>query len=293
MDELISFYIEHDCSVSTRVLFTHAWDLFNALELDNFEDDFVNILMISDNSDPEDIQTAMNGKLYSTLKAILNDYEVYINDDVDLADLLEIVECVSKVEYYEDTESLAKILDDGNDKEELFCEVMNVVGRQSVEWWLVRIRMVSVGLIDAIKALVNKKIDAEEARELTSHIHPMHDKMITRIHELASLLDTDNLYALQYIKDQYPIGMEFEFYVAPYILQLATMSPDQAANEILSLLWISSDGFMDAITTFRKHSENIFSSIEKITAVDVRITKLLEKYDLYYHNPQGVKNAQV
>lgn len=272
MQDVLSDYLNDAATPEMRDALVAAHNSLERMSLPNYEEGFIDLLMIDDETDEGGTLESIVKLTKSLQFQILQQHEIVLNEDTTLDMLTLFINGILDITEYDDKIIVRDTASLGGLPEEVLAELMALVSGRTVEELLFEISHVSASLIARIKEMVS---DAQPPA-MTEDEQVQVQQHLTLLNRLCGLANTRELDVVKMItKANVSVGMPFAVYADAIGRNLEAMSPVKAANELLGMALISSDGWQTPRAVIKENIEHYISNIDNITKIDIEIGKLL------------------
>lgn len=221
------------------------------------------------------------------LREIIRSHDVEVVEQATLTDLNCVLETLLEIPYYMDTEAINRICESDSDSLEQFAELGQLVTKYSAEKFLTILSTVSTSLIERLL----------DTTGVTDSIEKVpYPQIVHRLKHYLNFLKTKDLIGSILIYNDIVLGMPFERYIAYFAPRIDEWSPEQAAKELLYILYMSRDGFENPAAVFEKYSTELFHDLEIQNKTNLAILTLISNFTVYLNSAQALefdKNEQV
>lgn len=276
LEELRIFLIDN-ATPEENDLFNQAYEIIDELYSVEVQNYYQDILFTQDESIRDTGETL--NKFYQLFKnllfRILTEHQITVNEDIDFARLIKIVQALLDIQGYDNLDDIVYILETEDDNEQKLAEALALVCDMQAEELLLEIENVSDGFITNLQEFTkvtpisNIIEDAVDTSVYLNRIKQFNKfiKIETRIFKL--------------MKEGLKAGYTFEVYSNIFGRELETLSVDEIVLELLSMCYMSVDGYNNPKATIKAHIDKMISDFRKITQVDIKITDMLLKYQTW------------
>lgn len=257
-----------------------AHEAFDRIGLQDYNPGFEQLLMINDESDQGDTLGGIIDLTKSLANGILKQHSITVSDEATVSVLTEFIDALVELQQASDhIPEILKICAQKHDPEELFSELVALVGSQEAEHYLVDLVYVSDALITRIDELAraqefgthNEEDSEREVREarITRFNRFMHFLLDPEL-AIAKIAHLGIDAGYPYVVYANMIGREFE--------ELDALS---AAQNMLGMAFYSGDGFGNPQGVIKTEMDNLVSDVNKITQIDIAVSDLLVRFQAY------------
>jgi hypothetical protein len=274
MLDILKNYLD-DAAPHMTSLIKDAFAVFERAELPNYEDGFVEMLMVGDNAD---ITTTVDKIVHHVLELqneILQQHEVRLIDSATMATHTLFITALLDIEKYGDIAMLYKTACLNNHPNEVFAEIVALVSHKSADELLPEIESVSMALIGKIKDMCESV--PEPLSEAEAYVRQHY---IDNLNKFLDFIGTRELFIVEVIVAGVDPGYTFLTYLNFIGKDLENKTNEKAAHELIAAAIISEDGCHNPSNIIQKNIENYISDLDRITRINIIITDLLLKLKL-------------
>jgi len=278
MDAGLELYIKEGFHSSKADLLFESFEIFEEANIEGHENDFIGLLMEESNIDKSNLAPMFQDMAIDLLFSILMDYGIKLKEDTPHSFLNSVCKGLDSIQYYIDADGITMIVESDLDIEEKFADILSAVIDLDKDLLFVYLEEVNVSLIDKIEELFNNRImvptiDIETQASLF--------KIKTKIKDFLRFLGNDDLIGVKLLNAGVLVGAPFEQYMRYFEHKLDEMVNDQAAKELMILLYMSLDGSQALSIVYQKYSSVLFHDLDKISKVFSQMNKLTLEFDRY------------
>lgn len=125
MDINIKNYIENTFSDNVIGYFNKAFELFNQFEYPDFEDPYMNMLMVYDQVSVEDLQDFFVTTIHSQLDEVLKEHLIECTKETELGQKVEIINFLYLIQDLADYKLVETLLYCSEDDHEILAEIIS------------------------------------------------------------------------------------------------------------------------------------------------------------------------
>lgn len=289
----IELFIKENYNPEVIGLFVRSFDAFDALYEDvDYNQPYVAILMDSNNDESADVADLLYARLRNDVRELISQFEIKFTEDIEFSKLLSILEGLIALPDYQDKDTVANIIETGDTSVDIFAELIELVTQlQSIEVIQV-VEFVPSELFTKLMENLDPDNDLSDADPA-----PINPKLIDKLKAYREYTPNKNNFGFKLIEGGYSPGGTFKHYQnASGTMLDAVEDIDTVADELLTLMYISSDAYENPLQFYTDNSSTIFSDEKRITKVYVKIKNRIAEFEAYYTNKQvsnkGIANAQ-
>lgn len=210
------------------------------------------------------------------LEFILQQHQIKLLDEVTLADTVEVVCSLYRIQFYEDAESFVRILECDLSAEEKLSKILAEVSFYTEYKLISLIESMSESSVQAFSTYFQERDQSEEGKKL-AEIGLTNAELRKNLMQFLSYMPENNL-AAGMLEAGFTAGYPIALYY-PYIEEyLQTQDDELLAKHLLSIFFFSSDTFTRPIEAFRHYSDPLLQSPQRATKVNLIFMKLIEEF---------------
>ena len=278
MDAGLVLYIKESFNNDKADLIFESFEVFNQANIDDYENDFVGLLMEESNIERSDLAPMFEAMVVDLLFSTLMDYGVKLNSDTPLEIINLVCKGIDAIEYYLGTDDITTILESDLNKEEKLADILECSINADKDIILIYLEDANISLLNRIQEIFDLRVIVPTIDIETQAIN---FKITTKLKNFNRFLTNEDFIGIKLLNAGVIIGSPFDQYLRYFEHKLDDMSVDQAAKELLILLFMSCDGIVSATSVYQKYSSILFHDLDKITKVFSQINKLTLEFDRY------------
>ena len=278
MFEELRIFLIDNVSPEVYDLINQAFEIFDDIYPPNLRDRFEEILYTQDESlvDTGTPALAVVALTRQYLLNILKEHSITLNEDIDLNRLVKFVQALLDIQEYEDHETIINILNLDIDKEEKFAEIISLVTEFDASELLLEIEAISSSLLDRIREHIKTEPQNSVIEETVDY-----SLYVKNLLEYREFVKHEPLKIFDLIIDGLKPGYPFEIYGNIIGREFEAMDSLAAAKELLGMALISADGNGNPKSKIAEHIDKYVADFRKITQIDIKITDLLLKLQIF------------
>lgn len=271
MDKLIIDFITAYFTYDLQVEIYRSFRLLNDYEYNDAFAGFVDIINNESYVSAEDMKDQFIIELNSKLNFILKEHTIELTNEATIFDKNEILVAFLLIQDLEDYTGIISLLESFESKEEKLSLILSDLTMLDQAKVLELVVSFSDTMLDTLKQFIyeienNKPEKANGSKFIT----------INNLKQLFSCLGKDNLgYLLA--KSGVIVGERFETYLPYTDKDLVANTDEQTALNILSLIYMSSDGINNPLLLYRKYSFQILQDLNKVSRIEVLVVSMVNK----------------
>jgi hypothetical protein len=265
-----------------------SFDILDDLEIE-YNDTFISILLTE--GDVENAQLVDNFK--NTLEKMIADalklHGIVLTEEASLEFKNKIMHAIINISFYEGKDDLAAILDSSEETNYKFAELIEEVTELNLMDVFNKIETINPDIFKRLSEIFNRKLIHINEDELEKEAFK--NKIITKLKNIKILTKYDKALGFTLVNSNIVLGSDFGQYATYADKHFEYLNNDEIAIEVLILLTMSNEGFDKPLITFRKYSQDLFSDLDKITKIDIKLNNLVIAYDKFIIENIGKVNA--
>lgn len=199
---------------------------------------------------------------------------ITIDADLPLADAVEIADALFELPYYEDRQTMLAIMDSAENEQEKVCGLLALRINKSVDNLLLMVEDVRPNYCDRLREQIEAVTQA--IQETQRDVKPQ----ITAYQRFKNHLAGQPLWCDRLTEQVSTIGLPLQYYISVFLQQVARdtldyMSSELVARDLVACSFLSADGYQAPQVALKAMYGQLYSDIEKVTALDMAINKLL------------------
>lgn len=270
-DELYGF-IDSAYTQDLALVMREAIEFLVSVDLTDNMTDLMELVMSSGYMDPQELKDSFYSKLQSLFLEVLQEHTIIVDSHARLSDLLQITQAVVSIPSYIDPTQIEITLDAPISPEEKLTTLLTLVGNVDENMLTSILDSVSYTLFDRIREMTFTPQETKTYNE----------KIINSVKSYIEYLNIakEKIDSFELVQKDLQFALPFKAYVDIVDDYLKDKTPYNQAKEIMFFLKMSSDGYMEPLSTYRQHSDLLFTSIDQISRVDVQLTRIASDMNL-------------
>lgn len=275
MLDLLSDYLNHATTPEEKHVIANALEALDEVGKDNYEYGIEEILNTDDEVDAGSTMQSITDLIRGQLYQVMRDFGITLSEDCNLQLLGDIVRGMTVLSNYDRPRELVDATNSQARVREVFCEIMAMVTKYSVEDLLPFVEEVPDGFLARLKhnedaEAADEGPDLDERRE---RIHAYHKYEIYLTNEGGAPAYLTNM-----LRSGVGVSLPFILYAKSMTIPFELLSPKAIAREMFGMALVSSDGYDRPSDTVKAHIEEFITSPEVIVAVMAEVRALVLGY---------------
>lgn len=274
MDELIDNFLDSYFTDEFIVEVKRSFSLFEFFEYNQAFSGFIDIISEQSNVTTDDLRDKFVIELQTKLNYILAQHNVKLIEDSTVYQKNEIILALAHLQNLEDYTGIIRCLESNRSDEEQFATIISDTSMLSIEEVLTILEFISPMTLETLKQFIYAKENEQEQSNIIPVDLLANFKMF---HELNGI----NTLGAQLVENGVLMGSRFETYLEFIIGDLVTTDVNQTALNILSCIYLSTDGYNSPLLVYRKHSYKFIQDLIKTGAVETAMLSLIANFSEY------------
>ena len=284
----LEYFIDTYFIEENKKIVLESFDILEDLEVD-YNDTFISIMMTESEVDNVQLVDSFKLTLENMITDALKQHGIVVSEEADLDFKNKIMHAIINLPFYDGKEDINAVLDSPEEPNYKFADMVDHVCDLPLMTIYTKIESVNPDIFKRISELFNKsliKIDEDELNK-----QELSNKIIAKLKNIKTFTKYDKALGYTLVNNSMILGSDFSQYTTYADKHFEYLNVDEIAIEVFVLLTMSNEGFEKPLITFRKYSQNLFSDLDKITKIDVKLNNLVIAYDKFITENQGTINA--
>lgn len=269
MDDLINDFLIATFSPEYQDEVKRSFSLFEAFEHDNAYQGFIDMIMNESNLDRGSMGDMFNEELHRQLNYVLTHHSLTLIDTATTYEKNEILKAFSDFQYLEDYTSIIRTLENLDPDEVQLSSILTDLCMLDQYKIMELMQSFNPRLLKTMKTFIYKKEESEKKEGFDND-----PKLLKNLRLFGKVFGKDNLGA-QLVRGQIIVGEKFETYVNFIQENVLGANDTETAVNILSAIYMSSDGFNSPILVYRKYSYELLQDLDKVSKIEGQILNLI------------------
>jgi hypothetical protein len=272
MDEMIVSFIDNYFSDEAREDIYKSFSLFDLFEHQNAYSGFVDIITNASYVTSDSLKDCFVNELNKQLDYVLKEHTVILVPDATIEQKNAILHAFGLLQYLEDYTSIILTLESLTTDEEQLSSILSGLSGLDEMTIISIVEFFDPDILQQLKKFIYIK-ESEEKMEVNSDL----------IHNLKVFFKLNNreYLGVHLLKNNVLLGAKFESYLQYFENEITVGTPEEVALNILSIIYMSEDGYKEPLLTYREHSLQLLHDVNKVSAVEVLIIKLVNSLEEY------------
>ena len=251
MNELIDVFLENYFTEEFKDEVYRSFNLFDKYEYLDAYSEFVNIITDYNQSSTDDLKDKFVIELQTRLDYVLNEHTIKLVETTTIEEKNEILSALLLIQNLEDYSGIINTLESLESNEEQLAIILSDLCLLSDVKIMELVESFDSTILSKLKQFIySKETDNQDIDEETQKTKLNITNNLKLFFELSG---TNNL-AYLLISSSIIVGELFETYLSYIEDDIVSKSDEQTAINILSMIYLSSNGYNAPLLTFRKYS---------------------------------------
>ena len=281
MDEIIQVFIDtylHD-DIQTEV--RRSFDLFDFYDYKQAYSSFIDILTDETNQSKDDMRDNFINELNIKLNYVLEQHTIVTTHGTTIHEKNELLLALAHIQDLKDYTPIIRVLESLESNEEQLANILADLSMLEESKILNILDNFSPTILKRLRDFIYAKEKEVIEEDLTK------DAVLANLKDFNQLFGEDNV-GVTMLTDGVLTGARYETYL-PYMEDELVVENDLAtAKNILSTIYMSSDGYNSPLLVYRKYSYRLIQDLNKVSRVEVLILDMIAKIT----ELQGARNEQ-
>lgn len=274
MDELIQLFVDNYFTDEFQIEVRRSFDLFDAFEYNGAFTGFIDIATNQSNLASDDMRDQFVQELHERLNYILTQHKVKLTNETTIYEKNEFLTALMRVQALEDYTGIIRTLETFEADEVQLAGVISELCMLEEHKVMEIVESFNPRMLKILKQFIYAK---EEAMPQQARVE---GKIVSHIKMFNHVFGETNI-GSQLVRGQILMGQRFETYI-DYIQDIVIGDTDSAtALNILSVLYLSIDGFNNVLMVYRKYSYRLLQDLDKVSRVEVCMLNHIAKLNEY------------
>jgi hypothetical protein len=262
-----------------------ANEAFDRIGLQDYSPGYEQLLMTNDESDEGDTLGGIIDLTRQLGDQILKQHSIIVGHDCTMQTRTELINALVELQQASDhVPEILNICAQKQDSEELFAELVALVGTHEAEHYLIDLEYVSSSLITRI-AEVARSMEYAVVQEDTGE-REFREERISKFNRFMHFILDPELAIAKLTHMGVDAGYPFVVYANLIGREFEEFTPELAAQNLLGMAFYSGDGYGAPTATVKANIENLVSDVDTITKIDIAMVDLLVRFQAFESNTQ-------
>lgn len=259
--------------------------IMQTFRIENYDDDFVDILSRENNLDQGDVMLALRQAVQDDQEDVLNQFNVVIKTPIDITAGNTLMEAFQLIENHDDPHAILNIVNAAEKPEVLFADLVQLTTTMAADNVLMLLESVDPALISLLRVRAEEAVagivhDSDiKAEELQRQ--RIADFKWFRQFRQANNPEAEDLVLMGPIRAGMTIGFPFTQYADVVAPELHDKKLEDMADEYVAISLICAESQGDRRKVIADHIEQYVTDVSIVAQLMLAITNLLQKFNHY------------
>jgi hypothetical protein len=268
VDDIIETYIDNCYSEEFQVELFRAIHLFDFFQHNTIFTDLKTLIAEESNYSSDDLRDLFNLKIHEGLDYIVEQHMLTLVGNVTLYDKNELLTALGRIQALEDYTSIGRTLENMASDEEQLSSILSELCMLDDTYIIGLIDSIGSTFMQRLREFVNMK-----EGELSDSF-PEERAILKNMKLYVELFGESSVGAIL-VRDGMLIGDRYEVYLPLIEEDLLHEDDNLTAKNILSTIFMSSDGFNSPLMVYRKYSYRIIKDLNRVSKIEALIGSML------------------
>jgi hypothetical protein len=278
MDLSLEAFIETAYADELVDTIKNSFDIMDAFNYDYNEQDFIRPLMEVENQSTDYMHDMFLSILNHKLDLVLKEHTIVLNN-AKLYQKNEFLEALFVIQHLNDYSPILYLLESDLEADEKLAEIIAQLSTLTPSEVISIVDNYDEEILEVLKQYIYQSQPTE-----TSETDSVTKQIITKYKEFYNYLvatNTDIPIGVDYFEAGILPGLEFKAYLHYFNELTENTNISKLSLDILSILLLARDSYLNPLTGYRDNSGLIFSELELISKIDASLTGHINKFETY------------
>ena len=280
MDPLIDAYVTTTFSPEQGVSIFEAFALFDNFDVQDYQQSFIDMLMVSDMYHKEQLQDMFYNKVVDYTDFVFKHHMIALLGDTPLRYRVEFLQTLHDLQELDDYEPVLVVLESSLDAFEKMAFLVGHISALPEEEAITYLEHVDPMVLDNLYRYICNKTNTDNLTELDEQAK----QLIANLKLFKRFLKDRSALGIILLENGALPNQTFEKYL-PYIdnyfLDISKRSARNVAEDVLSLLYLSADGYKNPFEVYKTSSAKLFDKVGNVMKVEIALTNLVGDFLAY------------
>jgi hypothetical protein len=270
VDELISIFIDSHFSEEFQEEINRSFGLIEFFDYKDAYSGFVDILTNEANHSGSDMQDMFTAELNKKLDYMLSEHQLQLVPEATVFQKNEILLALAHVQNLENYTGIIAVLESLESDELKTALILSDLSTLDESTVLSLVAKINPRTLQALKDYIYAKEKAQEQNGLLDNKLLANFILFTKLYGQATLgagLLSSGMMAAQ----------RFHIYLGFVESEVVVKDDEQTALNIMSLIYLSEDGFNSPLLVYHKYSYRLLQDLNRVSRIEVKILGIIAK----------------
>jgi hypothetical protein len=271
MDELLLTYIKDNFNDELANEIHISFSLMDKFELKDKYSNLIDILTYVDPFTNNDISDMFLNEINAKLDFIFRENKIELVDNVSLLNKNKLLIALSNLMTLEDYKPVISVLESDEDNDTKLATIISDLCDLYLEQVLLLIDNFDPIILDNLKSDIYERESMEEVK-----LDDIKFDVLNNFRYFVKIFGENNLGSILVLHD-ISIGEDLNYYINYVESSIITDKLEQTALNILSIIYLTIEGYKDPIAEFKNHSLEILNDMKIIGQIEPLIINMVAK----------------
>lgn len=270
MFDLVLGYVEETFTDELKLEIKRAFNLFDYFEYDTAYLGMIDIVMNESNHSSETMHDLLVREINVKQDYVLRQHTIELIEEATISQKNEILQALAQIQNLRDYSGIIRTLESFESDDAQLASVLSELCILDETQIMVLIAEFDSTLLSNLKSYIYARENEE---------NPVVNVKLVENFKTFCEIFPDPTIGQVLAKSGVLMGERFSSYLTHVEEELKQMDMDNAALNMLSVLYLSTDGFNSPVITYRKYSGRIFVNLDTISRVEVKLLGYIAKVE--------------
>lgn len=266
MDELLQSFVSTYFTEELQQEIRRSFSLFDFFEYDQAYSGFIDIIMNESNLGGDAMRDLFIEELHRKCNFVLDQHELELSEETTIPEKNEFMQALAQLQHLEDYTGVIRTLENMEQDEIQFAQIVSELSMLSETQVLSLVVNFNPRVLKILKEFIYSK-ESETPAEPNA-------KLIANLRMFDAVFGQNHI-GYHLMRAEVRLNERFESYLSYVKDELVVEDDEQCALNILSLIYLSNDGFNSPLTVYRKYSHHLLQNLDRVSRVEVKVLNLL------------------
>lgn len=272
MDDILALFVETYYNEQQADDINKALDLFDYFEYNQAFPGLIDIVVEHSTTSNENLIDSFTAAINQRLNFLLEQHTVKLVDEATIDQKNQILNALGHLQKLQDYSGVIGVLESLEDDTEKLTNILSDHVLMDQTELMTLIVSFSEDLLTKLKEYIYAVEDATPSED-----EPARLDIISNL-KLFNEFTEGKTIAAAAMQDGSRVSERFSTYLAFFKDEIVTKDTDQTAANLLSVLFMSIDGYNSPLLVYRKYSLSILNDLTLVSKVEVSLLNLIASY---------------
>lgn len=272
MDDILALFVETYYNEQQADDINKALDLFDYFEYNQAFPGLIDIVVEHSATSNENLIDSFTAAINQRLNFLLEQHTVKLVDEATIDQKNQILNALGHLQKLQDYSGVIGVLESLEDDTEKLTNILSDHVLMDQTELMTLIVSFSEDLLTKLKEYIYAVEDATPSED-----EPARLDIISNLKLFNEFTEGKTIAAVA-MQDGSRVSERFSTYLAFFKDEIVTKDTDQTAANLLSVLYMSIDGYNSPLLVYRKYSLSILNDLTLVSKVEVSLLNLIASY---------------